>query len=224
MAEQPRGDAQAEALGAMAARLGKTLRGFFHPAAGHDLLWDLKQAGAVVDLVPHIEAAPMRDLAARALDVFVAEVAPRLKSLRAQVIHNDLNPSNILVDPADPVRICGVIDFGDMVHGALVNDVAIAAAYVGADASDPMQRMARFVGAYHAVAPLEREEAALLPDLIATRYAMTLAITGWRAKRYPENSSYIVRNQASAMTGLTALAQAGGPAARESFLAACGYR
>ena len=62
------------------------------------------------------------------------------------------------------------------------------------------QRMARFVGAYHAVRSAgARRGGAALPDLIATRHAMTLAITGWRAKRYPENRSYILRNQASAI-------------------------
>ena len=193
--------ARAKSLGLIAARLDRALFGFAHPAAGHDLLWDLKQAGQVVEFAAQLENEALRGLCLRALETYEDKVAGRLAGARAQVIHNDLNPHNILVDSADTDRISGIIDFGDMVHSTLVNEVAIAAAYLSAGGGDVVGRMGGFVAAYNSVIPLEREEIAVLPDLIATRYAMTLAITGWRAKRHPENGIYIVRNQASAMAG-----------------------
>ena len=42
-------------VGAMAARLARALRGFFHPAARHELLWDLTQASALRIRTHHIE-------------------------------------------------------------------------------------------------------------------------------------------------------------------------
>ncbi len=46
--------ALARDVGAMAARLARALRGFFHPAARHELLWDLTQApGASQTHTPH---------------------------------------------------------------------------------------------------------------------------------------------------------------------------
>lgn len=221
LAAQPRTLLQTERLGHLAARLGRALRGYFHPAAGHELLWDLRQAASAGELTPSIDAPVDRRLAEAAMEVFRTDIGPRLPGLRGQVIHNDLNPHNVLVDPSEPDRPCGIIDFGDMVHGALVNDVAIAAAYlVGGE--DPLGPMCRFAAAYHSVTPLERGEVELLPGLIATRHAMTLAITHWRARRYPGNGGYIVRNQAAAVAGLSAFAALERPVAQARFLGACG--
>ena len=51
----PRTDRQRRAAGAILARLQAALQGFAHPAADHDLSWDLRHAGrlrAVLDVVP----------------------------------------------------------------------------------------------------------------------------------------------------------------------------
>ena len=222
LAGQPRSLSQAAALGRLAADLGRALRGFFDPAAGHELLWDLKHAARLADLLRFIDAESDRRLVAGAIDAFRRDALPRLPALRGQVIHNDLNPHNILVDPDHPDVPRGVIDFGDLVFGALISDVAIAAAYLVGDASDPIEPVCRFVAAYHAVAPLDAEEVRLLPVLVATRLAMTCAITAWRAKRYPENEAYIMRNRGGAAAGLETLSALRPDALAARLLAACG--
>ena len=224
LADQPRTATQAARLGSFAARLGRALRGFFDPAAGHDLLWDFKHAAQLVDLLPCIEAERDRELATVAIDRFRSEVQPRLPALRGQVIHNDLNPHNILVEPAAPDEPCGIIDFGDMVFGALVNDVAVASAYLVTAEADPLALVTRFIAAYHTVTPLAVEEITLLPDLIATRHAMTCTISAWRERRYPENAAYIMRNRGMAIAGLETLSTMGSDAVAARFLDACGLR
>jgi len=205
----PRTLGLAAGLGELTARLGRALRGFFDPAADHEILWDLKQALHVTEYLPFIQNERDRDLAEATLDRFREHVAHRLPTLRGQVIHNDLNPHNILADPAHPATPSGIIDFGDMVHGALVNDVAVAAAYLITPDDDPFALVAAFVAAYHGTTPLEPEEVDLIPDLMATRYAMGRAISDWRAARYPENASYIRRNLQGTMMAFRALADRG---------------
>jgi Ser/Thr protein kinase RdoA (MazF antagonist) len=61
------------------------------------------------------------------------------------------------------------------------------------------------VAGYTSLLPLEAEELALLPDLIRLRHATTLAITSWRARKYPENAAYILRNAAASRRGLDIL-------------------
>lgn len=199
-----RSPAQAVAMGQMAARLSIGLQGYHHPAATHVLQWDIKQAAALRPLLPFV-APGLRPLATETLDRFDRDLAPHLPGLRAQVVHNDLNPHNVLVDPSDPARITGVLDFGDMVETPLICDAAVTAAYQ-IDPAAPRESLQHFAAAYHATLPLTALEVRLLPDLVATRMLTTLAIASARAARYPGNAPYILRNCPAAAAGLTALA------------------
>jgi hydroxylysine kinase len=192
---------QVVALGRALASLGLALRNFTHPAATHELLWDLKRASKLRILLPHVSDAPRRRRVADALDRYERRVQPRIAQLRSQVVHNDFNPHNVLVDPADPTRVTGLLDFGDIVDTPLVNDVAIAASYQ-VEGEDPLGRVAAFVAAYHSVCPLTPDEVDSLFDLITLRQAMTVAITEWRASLYPDNKAYILRNQPRAASAL----------------------
>ncbi len=188
----------ADALGRAAACLGKTLSDFMHPASDHALLWDLKRASHLKDLLDCVADTGLRALCAARLDRFDSTIAPRLKELRWQIIHNDLNPSNILVDEQDPSTMLGVIDFGDIAHSPLIVDVAVASAYLLKDGPDALADMLEFVAAYSQDLPLSELELGVLFDLTLTRSTMTVLITHWRAARYPENRDYILRNETRA--------------------------
>ena len=199
----PRTPAQARAMAAMAARLTRALAGFAHPAAGYVLQWDIKQASALRSMLAAVPK-DMQELARMALDRFDA-LAPKLAGLRWQIVHNDLNPHNVLVAPDNPDEIAGVLDFGDMVRTPLICDAAIAASYC-VDPSRPLESLLNFARSYHAVLPLLPTEAHLFPDLVATRMLTTLTIASARAQAYPDNAPYILRNVATAREGLAALA------------------
>ena len=138
------------------------------------------------------------------LEAFVTQVLPHLPQCRWQVVHNDLNPHNVLTDPGDPTFIAGVLDFGDMVETALVCDAAVAACYQ-VDPAAPLQSLAAFARASHAVLPLTELEQSLFPILTAARMLTSLAIASARAARFPDNAPYILRNIPNAIAGLTAL-------------------
>jgi Ser/Thr protein kinase RdoA (MazF antagonist) len=191
-------------MGEMAARISLGLQGFAHAGADHVLQWDIRQASALRPLLAHVP----QDIAAlctATLDRFDAEVAPHLAMCRWQVVHNDLNPHNVLVDAENPDRIAGILDLGDMVRTPLACDLGIAASYQ-VDPSAALDSLVDFAAAYHRVLPLTPVELALVPDLTAARMLTTICITSWRAARYPENSAYILRNYPSARVGLLALA------------------
>lgn len=211
--------AQRRSLGAAHARLGLALRGFSHPAQDHVLLWDLKQAPGLRKLLPHVADPGRRAQCEQALDAFDANVAPILPRLRAQVVHNDLNPHNVVVDPADTDRVSGVLDFGDMVRTPLICDVAIAGSYQLGGAG--LDGLCDYLGAYHRTSPLEGEELDRLFDLAAMRMAMSVLISEWRAGRYPENAEYILRNHPAAARGLAYLADLGRAAFDREVRRAC---
>ncbi len=208
-------------LGYHLAHLDLALKDFFHPAANHELMWDLKHASRIRDLLIHIPDAEQRRLAERFLDNFETHASPMLPRLRAQVIHNDLNPHNVLVRGHDSDQVAGIIDFGDMVHAPLVNNLAVAAAYQPTSYDHPMSGAADLAAAYNEIIPLESAEIDILFDLIATRMVLTVGISGWRAARYPENRDYILRNNPRAWAGLRRLDQISRSEAQDHFYRAC---
>jgi hydroxylysine kinase len=193
-------------LGQCAARLAKGLRDFWHAGANHKLLWDLQHAA---ELRPLIDAVPAdrRGLVDVCLGNFEARVLPVLPLLHRQPVHNDLNPHNIIVDAIQHQRISGIIDFGDLTLTARINDLAITAAYQVADNDDPLGPACEVIAAYHAVAPLDPTEFNILFTLMATRMAMTVVISSWRAHRHPENRDYILRNNNAAWARLRRVAR-----------------
>jgi hydroxylysine kinase len=210
------------AIGRTLGRLDLALASFVHPDVEHDLSWDLKHAMRLQHLLVHIENRSNRNRAERALASFEAHVVPAQPRLREQFIHNDLSLYNVLVDEHEPSRVQGVIDFGDLVRAPLINDLAIASSYHFATNEEPLAPILEVVRGYHAVLPLKTEEADLLFDLIAMRMAMTILITEWRARRYPENRAYILKNHPAASLGLSRLDELSRERAQEEFRKACG--
>ncbi len=193
----PRTDGQRRGAGVLLARLQRALADFTHPAQTHDIAWDLRHAGRLRGALALFPDDGRRARLARALDAFTARIAPALPDLPHQVVHNDLGGGNILIDPDNPDRITGLIDFGDMVRTARLFDVAIAAAYqLGPDAA-PLGPVLTFLRGYASVEALSPAEIALLPTAIETRMALRLLIPEWRAQRFPGRRDDLTRNAAA---------------------------
>ncbi|TML50026.1 MAG: aminotransferase class III-fold pyridoxal phosphate-dependent enzyme, partial [Actinobacteria bacterium] len=177
--------------GATHARLNLALRGFFHPAAGRNLLWHLQSAAELRPLASAIPDESRRRLVEKILDRYEQRVAPRWPMLRAQVVHGDLNLDNVLLD--DRGRITAIVDFGDVGFSAQVADFAVGlASLVRGRPDDDVFRAARLaIGGYQSRLPLEPLELELLGDLVAARLAAIVTISAWRVERYPENAAYI---------------------------------
>ena len=205
LAGLPYSPAQAVGVARLGAGLTRALRGFTDPAADHILQWDIRHALRLRPLLPHVADLRLRGLCSRTLDAFEARVIPALPHLPWQVIHGDLNPHNLLGDPSAPDQVTGILDFGDMVRTPRLCDAAIAAAYQ-IDADRAEESLAAFSEAWAEIDPFTDQEATLLPLMVASRMVTTLAITAFRAARYPENAAYILRNAPSATVGLVALA------------------
>lgn len=203
--DMPRSPALRRALGACLARFDLALTGFSHPKACSALIWDIQHLADRAPLLGTIIDPEKRALAGRFLDRYRTRAQPFIAPLRRQVIHNDMNPSNVIVDAADPGRVLALFDFGDMVEAPLVQDIAVAASYHVADGEHPLDAVVGMVAAYHAALPLTETELRLLPELIAARLLLTVLITEWRARLHPDNAAYILRNNPVSWQGLRRL-------------------
>jgi 4-aminobutyrate aminotransferase-like enzyme/Ser/Thr protein kinase RdoA (MazF antagonist) len=184
-------DAAVYAVAAAHGRLCLALRGFFHPAAGRELLWNLHATPRLRPLIDEIEAPDRRALVARAVDRFEQRVLPKWPRLRAQVVHGDFNLDNLMLD--EQGRLAGILDFGDCCHTALAADLAVAlASYLRGRPTEDAFRVARIaLDGFSSKLPLEPLEFELLGDLVLARLAAIVSISTWRTRRFPENAEYI---------------------------------
>jgi len=193
-------EAQSRNVGRALAELGLGLERYGgRPPAGK-LMWDISHTLDLAAVADHV--APERQAATQAVLNAFERALPTLASLpRRQIIHNDFNPHNILLDPADPNKVVGIIDFGDMVHAPLVNDLAVGLSYHLAT-DDWAARARAFIEGFLSARPLDPQEIAVLPLLVRARLTMSVVIAEWRSALFPENRDYIMRNHANSWRGL----------------------
>lgn len=206
-------------LGGLVGRLDAALADLPAPALRSDLLWDLANAGRLRPYLRHVADAGDRSRLERVLDGFEGRLAPGLAAMPAQPIHNDVNPSNLLVDPARPDEPTGIIDFGDLVVAPRIQDVAVAASYLVGDAGPAGEPVLAFLAGYHRANPLAGDEIDLLAGLVEVRMATTLVVSAWRAGLAPGNRDYILRNADRARRGLAAIAKADPERVRAAYRA-----
>ncbi len=168
----------ARQIGTLQGRVCKALSAFEHPASAYpipwnsssDLMFDPTLLGYLARadshfmeaVTPHLD--PLRNIA-----------LPALKSLRHQVIHNDGHTGNILMDDAGAVT--GMIDFGDMVHAPLLQDLAVSAASLAEDgAGDLVEIFRDLADGFSSVYPLTADERALLIDAALLRGVLSVEL------------------------------------------------
>jgi 4-aminobutyrate aminotransferase-like enzyme/Ser/Thr protein kinase RdoA (MazF antagonist) len=189
--------------GTMAARVGRGLRGLFHPLAQRVMLWDVQHALKLRPMLAAVPDAEARRLVSAALDRYERVVTPVWPGLRAQIVHTDLCASNVLVDEVG--RITGVIDFGDASWSALVVDLAAVLETIteGREGdTDEFFRAARLaLDGYEKLTSLELAERAIVGELVAARMCAAVVIPASRGALYdaPDSLMADLRGQAVAV-------------------------
>jgi hydroxylysine kinase len=194
LAESARSSAQRTACGRLGGRLSRALGSFDHPAAERAVIWDVRHVGYLLRLLEQMPRFPFRPIASRLLARMAPQVDTRLAALPQQVVHNDLNPRNLLIDPADESRVMGIIDFGDLTRTALIADVGVAAAeLIAPGCADPLRagECVRDVArGYHECMPLSPAELAILGTLVAARLLMNVVVHEWHVHHNPSSRHF----------------------------------
>jgi 4-aminobutyrate aminotransferase-like enzyme/Ser/Thr protein kinase RdoA (MazF antagonist) len=211
-----------ESLGRAVGRVDQALAGFDHPACHREFAWDLDGArDRVADDVPLLQSSELIAAVTTLLTGYDGAVASRLDGLRRGVIHNDANDFNVLVDPRGQV-VTGIIDFGDMVHSQIVNDVAVAMAYACLGTIDPLAAAADVVRGYHAEHPLDENEIASVFHLMCLRLCLSACMAARQRAANPDNE-YLGISQGPIANTLPRLAEIHPRLAHYTMRAACGW-
>jgi 4-aminobutyrate aminotransferase-like enzyme/Ser/Thr protein kinase RdoA (MazF antagonist) len=181
-------------MGATLARIDRALQGFFHPSLTRRLAWDVRRLPELAEFSSLIESAALRDAVDRVASGF-RDCLPRLRGLRSQAIHGDCHAANLLVD-VDGQSICGILDFGDMIHAPLILEPAVAMSELLTEAVAPLDSVAAVLHGYAQIHDLQAAEVELLYDIVTARHATTILVHAWR--RHHDHPGARVLEEASA--------------------------
>lgn len=180
----------------------------FSPKAheGSDILWKLDHVIECKRYLPDVIDEDARDRITRLYAVYEKDILPKLPNLRKAIIHSDANEQNFLIDPANPTKVTGLIDFGEMQLASQVNELAITLAYGLLGEDDIEMAAGNVIKGYTAEFPLEKQELDIIYYLMAMRLVTTITMSSHSSKMFPENE-YILIAQKPACVLLKKLEQ-----------------
>lgn len=178
-----------ENLGKFLASMDTALVDFKHPGMHRHYTWDISTARDTHYKLAYIKSHEGRRIVDYFLLQFESEVLPILSSLRHSYVHNDANDYNILVKEHD---VIGLIDFGDMVYTATINNLAVACTYAMLDSEDPLAVASSVVKGYHSKFALKEKEVAILYYLIAARLCISLTQSAYNASLLTDNAHHFI--------------------------------
>ncbi|MFN5985340.1 MAG: hypothetical protein ACK42B_00500, partial [Chitinophagaceae bacterium] len=126
---------------------------------------------------------------------------------------------NVLVKDDE---IVGLIDFGDMVYSATINNLAVACTYAILHNNDPLAVATSVVKGYHSVFPLEEKELSILYYLIAARLCISLTQSAYNASLSTDNAHHFITEK-PAWQLIYQLIEINPIKAEDAFRKACNY-
>ena len=187
-------------LGQFIANIDLALADFQHAGAYRYLDWDLAQGYRICMSKKHLLNKQQTSIVEKFLSIYQTQTMPVLSQLPQGIIHNDANDYNLLVDNIGaPTKITGLIDFGDMVHSHIINELAITCAYalMGQKSAqeDILSAFKAIVAGYHKVRPLQNVELEVLYSLVCLRLCTTICNSALAIKEQPDNEYLLVSVQ-----------------------------
>ena len=208
-----------ENLGTFLGKMDKSLQSFKHPGMHRHYTWDISTARDANYKMSYIKDAAKKRIADYFMLQFETEVLPTLSSYRQAYTHNDANDYNVLVEGD---AIAGLIDFGDMVYTALINNVAVASTYAMLHQSDPLAAAILVVKGYHSAYALEEKELSILYYLIAARLCISVTQSAYNGSLETNNEHHFITEK-PAWDLLSYLITLNPIKAENAFRLACNY-
>ncbi len=178
-----------ENLGSFLGKMDKNLKGFKHPGMHRHYTWDISTARDANYKMNYIQDAAKKRIADYFMLQFETEVLPTFSSYRQAYTHNDANDYNVLVKGD---KIAGLIDFGDMVYTALINNVAVACTYAMLHQSDPLSAAVLVVKGYHSAYAIDEKELSILYYLIAARLCISVTQSAYNGSLDTKNEHHFI--------------------------------
>ncbi|WP_341956869.1 aminotransferase [Microbacterium sp. LWH13-1.2] len=179
-------------FGALAAASVNALAGLAHPGLERDQMWDMRVAYAQISaLAPAVTEAELRSRVRTAAEDAHKALSIVAAALPVQPIHGDLTDDNVTGRRGADSRLHPhvVLDLGDLGLGWRVAELAVCVSSMLHHEPERPLRALDTIAAFHADAPLSRDEALAVWPLVVLRAALLVA-SGWRQLEIDGDNEY----------------------------------
>ena len=220
IANIPKNEQLLISFGTALGTIDKTLQGHYDGVfAAKETVWDLKYFKKSKQYITDITDKKDQNLVRYFFLQFDEQVYPIQHTLRKSIIHNDANDWNVLTKDS---IVTGFIDFGDMCHTWLINELAIGLTYMMMNDENPLKTAELILKSYHSILPLEEKELDILYYLIAARLCTSVCNSAHTKKQKPD-SEYITISEKPAWNLLKSWLRVNPIKAKDCFRKACGF-
>lgn len=163
-------------LGQKLATMGMLLQDFVSPVAEKpEEKWDIIHIMWTLSELEKIDNQEDASIIIHLLEYYTTHIFPHIDLLRDGMIHNDANTFNVLVNYTNKKQhVVGLIDFGELMRGKIVSELAIACAYLSMNYEKPLEIAAQIIKGFHAVLPLTHFEMHSIFPLMANRVIISV--------------------------------------------------
>ncbi len=184
-----------QSFGKFLAQLDLKLQQFTdYRIAARKLIWDIQHLHLSKKYLENIPKNKDRSIVHYYFKQYEENVLPFLPELRTAIIHNDANEWNVLIAQEE---VSGIIDFGDMTHTFLINELAIAITYACYDKDNPLEWASILLKSYHEILAVQEIELEVLYYLIAARLCISVCISAnTRAKNADNEYAFVSEKNA----------------------------
>lgn len=181
-----------EDAGRFQGRMCAALSDFSHPSEGYFMAWDTSQGLILNPALRVSKHGDVERLILPLLDHFKGHVLPTMNNMRKQTIHNDAHNDNVLRSAPDADDFAGVIDFGDICHAPVIQDLSVPMIGFVGDDNNPLACGAAYVKGFTQAFPLKSDEIDILYDLLILRAALTVQLVDFRMLNDDANLEVLV--------------------------------
>ncbi len=180
-------------LGEFLGDIDQLFKGFKHPAANREFIWDARQVDVLNQQLKYSEKE--KTLISYFINLFNERLSNQANLFSMSIIHNDGNENNILIGPDKKMK--SIIDFGDMIYSYSALEPAVCMAYIAIDNKKPFSLIASLLKGYNSTNPLSIFELESVVYLMCLRMCITVNMSVYRKQLFPEND-YISISEDSA--------------------------
>ncbi len=150
--------------------------------------WDLRQIPTAIETHRAEAVGDQLELVERTMTSFQRSAAPLLATATVSPLHQDLNDHNVLVERrAGRLQVSGVVDFGDLLLGPVINELAVAVAYAMLRREYPLDAAAAVVeGWVEERGPLTEQEVGAVIPLASGRLLVNALTWAARSRAQPD--------------------------------------